>query len=130
MKKVIQDQLILQLKMVIFCGLFQLVVKLINIKKIVETKNRKYGNCKSIIIDKIINQEMAILIQNAFPTLEKYIDHVHMENGVPVKVAITLQEKILLNFENLIKKKRHGVNLFFTDIDKIKEKMLEEIDKI
>lgn len=53
-----------------------------------------------------------------------------MENGVPVKVAITLQEKILLNFENLIKKKRHGVNLFFTDIDKIKEKMLEEIDKI
>ena len=130
MKKVIQDRLILQLKMVIFCGLFQLVVKLINIKKIVETKNRKYGNCKSIIIDKIINQEMAILIQNAFPTLEKYIDHVHMENGVPVKVAITLQEKILLNFENLIKKKRHGVNLFFTDIDKIKEKMLEEIDKI
>ena len=98
-------------------------------KKIVETKIRKYGNCKSIIIDKIINQEMAILIQNAFPTLEKYVDHVHMENGVPVKVAITLQEKILLNFENLIKKKRHGVNLFFTDIDKIKEKMLEEIDK-
>ena len=79
------------------------------------------------MIDKIINKEMAILIQNAFPTLEKYIDHVHMENGAPVKVAITLQEKILFNFENLMEKKKHGVNLFFADIDKIKKKMLEEI---
>lgn len=96
-------------------------------KKIVKNKIKKYGNCKSIMIDKIINKEMAILIQNAFPTLEKYIDHVHMENGVPVKVAVTLQEKILFNFENLMKKKKHGVNLFFADIDKIKEKMLEEI---
>ncbi len=96
-------------------------------KKIVKNKIKKYGNCKSIMIDKIINKEMAILIQNAFPTLEKYIDHVHMENGAPVKVAVTLQEKILFNFENLMKKKKHGVNLFFADIDKIKEKMLEEI---
>lgn len=98
-------------------------------KKIISNKIVKYGNCKSIIIDKILKHEMVILIQNAFPTIEKYIDHVHTENGVPVKVAISLQEKIIFNFKYLLNMKKHGTNLFFTDIDKIKEKMLEELKK-
>ena len=68
-----------------------------------------------------------ILLQNAFPTLEKYIDHSHTINGAPVRVADNLKNEILENFNSLLALKKQGTNLFFTDIDKIKEKMLDEL---
>ena len=46
-------------------------------KKIIDKKIERYGFCNTIIIRKIADDDAAILIQNAFPTLEKYIDHIH-----------------------------------------------------
>lgn len=60
--------------------------------------------------------------------LEKYIDHVHTSNGAPAKVGTLLKNEILNNFKNLLKLKSRGYNVFFTDIDKIKEQMLKELD--
>ena len=94
---------------------------------IIDKKIRKYGTCKSIMIGEIANRKSAILIQNAFPTLEKYIDHPHMVDGKPLKVIDTLKEEILSDFKYLIELKKSGINLFFTDIDKIKKIMLEEL---
>ena len=76
-------------------------------KKIINNKVKKYGRCDGILIRKILGEDSAILIQNAFPTIEKYIDHVHLlNNGKPAKVIET----------------------FFTNIDKIKEEMLKELN--
>jgi len=98
-------------------------------KKIIDSKIRKYGFCDTILIDKFLGREHAILIQNAFPTLEKYIDHEHVFNGIPAKVPETIQKKILENFKKMMKLKKKGINLFFPDIDKIKKMMLEELSK-
>lgn len=96
-------------------------------KKIVDNKMKRYGRCDTILIREVLGKDTAILLQNAFPTLEKYIDHPHLlENGKPAKVVETLKEEILQNFEYLLKLKSKGVNLFFTDIDKIKEKLTEK----
>ena len=67
------------------------------------------------------------MLQNAFPTLEKYIDHVHVFNGIPAKVPEYIQKKILNSFKEMINLKKKGINLFFPDIDKIKQMMLEEL---
>ena len=96
-------------------------------QKIMEKKITKYGSCKSIMIGKIANKKSVILLQNTFPTLEKYIDHPHMVDGKPLKVIDTLKEEILSNFKYLMELKKSGRNLFFPDIDRIKEIMLEEI---
>ena len=97
-------------------------------KKIIDKKIERYGFCNTIIIRKIADEDTAILLQNAFPTLEKYIDHVHLlDNGKPAKVVESLKDEILQNFEYLLKLKSKGINLFFTDIDKIKNQMLEEL---
>ena len=96
-------------------------------QKIMEKKIIKYGNCKSIMIGEIANKKSVILLQNAFPTLEKYIDHPHTINGAPVRVADNLKDKILENFNSLLAMKTQGINLFFPEIDRIKELMLEEI---
>jgi len=67
------------------------------------------------------------LLQNAFPTLEKYIDHVHTVDGVPLSVPTDLQNEIIRLFKNMIGLKKRGTNLFFSDIDTLKQKMLDEI---
>ncbi len=98
---------------------------------IIDQKIKKYGNCKSIMIREIANQKSVILLQNAFPTLEKYIDHPHTKNGVPVKVSDNLKNEILYNFNSLLALKKQGNNLFFPNIDKIRKIMLDELkDKV
>ena len=96
-------------------------------QKIIDKKIEKYGFCNTIIIRIIADEYSAILLQNAFPTLEKYIDHVHTVNGVPLNVPTDLQNEIKSLFKNMIGLKQRGTNLFFTDIDKIKEIMLKEL---
>lgn len=98
-------------------------------KKIIDKKIEKYGVCNTILIRKVLGNEAVILIQNAFPTLEKYIDHVHIVDGKPAKVINKTCKEILENFENLIKLKKRGIDLFFTDIDKIKKQMEDELKK-
>lgn len=88
-------------------------------QKIIDKKLEKYGRCDTILIREISNKKNVILLQNAFPTLEKYIDHVHSIKGKPVKVGSILKEEILNKFNELMKLKKNGINLFFTDIDNI-----------
>lgn len=94
-------------------------------QKIVDNKMKRYGRCDTILIREILGKDAVILLQNAFPTLEKYIDHAHLlNNGKPAKVVESLKDEILQNFEYLLKLKSKGVNLFFTDIDRLKNKYL------
>lgn len=102
--------------------------KVAKYEPIIEKKIKKYGNCRSIMIREIANKKSVILLQNAFPTLEKYIDHPHIAHGKHVKVVETEKDEILSSFKYLLSLKEDGTNLFFTDIDKIKEIMLEELN--
>lgn len=95
-------------------------------QKIFDKKVEKFGFCNTIMIEEILGNKCAILFQNAFPTLKKYIDHIHTIDGHPARVPETLSKIILNNFQNLLKLKSKGINLFFADIDKIKEQMLNE----
>lgn len=97
-------------------------------QKIIDNKVKKYGRCDTILIRKILGEDSVILLQNAFPTLEKYLDHVHLlANGQPAKVIEPLKNEILEKFEYLLKLKSKGIDLFFADIDQIKNKLLEEM---
>ena len=97
---------------------------------IIQNKIKKYGSCKSILIKKIAGRKQVILIQNAFPTLEKYIQSKHTIDGRVIKISTALEREIVGDFKYLLSLKQSGNNLFFTDIDKIKIKMLEELAKI
>ena len=96
-------------------------------KNIVEKKKKKYGKCSTIIIKRIAGQDQAILLQNAFPTLEKYIKSRHTKDGIVVKISYNVQKEIINNFEYLLSLKSKGLNLFFTDIDYINNLMNEEL---
>lgn len=102
--------------------------KITKYQPIVDKKIKKYSSCRSIMIREIANKKSVILLQNAFPTLEKYIDHPHITNGRPLKVIDSLKDEILDNFNYLLALKKQGNNLFFPNIDEIKKIMLEEIE--
>ena len=104
-----------------------LSTKVSKYEKIINQKIKKYGFCNTILIRDILSKKQAILLQNAFPTLEKYITHVHMFNGIPAHVSDTLKEEILVYFKRMLNMKKNGVNLFFTDIDKLKEELNKEL---
>ena len=76
--------------------------KISKYKPIIDRKIKKYGQCKSIMICEVAGKENVVLLQNAFPTLEKYIDHAHVVNGKSVKVVENLKEEILMNFKYLL----------------------------
>lgn len=95
-------------------------------QKIIDKKIEKYGFCNTILVERIFNEDSAILLQNAFPTLEKYIDHVHTVDGKPAKVPEKLQKIILRDFQELMELHTRGIKVFFVDIDKLKKKILKE----
>ena len=99
-----------------------LSTKIEKYKTIIDKKEKKYGTCKTILIKKI-----AILIQNAFPTLEKYIQSRHTIDGKFIKISSAVEREIIDDFEYMLSLKSSGLNLFFTDIDYIKDLMLDEL---
>lgn len=105
-----------------------LSTKIEKYRTIIEKKEKKYGRCKTIIIKEIAGRNQAILIQNVFPTLEKYIQSRHTIDGKLVKVSSAVEREIINNFEYMLSLKHNGLNLFFTDIDYIKNLMLEELN--
>ena len=98
-------------------------------KKIISHKEKRFGECRTILIKKIKQQEVTILLQNAFPTIEKYISHPHIVNGEHLRVSHPIKREIIDNFHYMMSMKKEGINLFFTDIDKIKEIMEKELEK-
>ncbi len=103
-----------------------LSTKVSKYKNIVEHKVKKFGKCKTILIRKIAGREQAILLQNAFPTLERYVQNIHMIDGKIIKVSTYVQKEIVSDLKYLLLLKNRGLNLFFTDIDTIKKIILEE----
>ncbi len=104
-----------------------LSTKIEKYSRIIENKKKKYGSCKTILIRKIAGHEQVILIQNAFPTLEKYVQSKHTIDGRFIKISTLVEREIINDFKYMLSLKSNGLNLFFTDIDEIKQIMLEEL---
>ena len=78
-------------------------------KPIIENKKKKFGSCKTIIIKKIGGKEQVILIQNAFPTIEKYIKNIHKIDGRIIKVSTLVEREIISSFEYILSLKKNGL---------------------
>jgi len=81
-------------------------------------KIKKYKRCSTILIEKIGGNTSAILIQNAFPTLDKYIDHIHTSNNTSIKVTNAIKDKILKNFIfSMNQYKTFNKNIFLSNME-------------
>ena len=98
-------------------------------KGIIEKKIKKYGKCNTIIIGKFAGKKNAFLIQNTFPIIEKYLDHVHTIQGQPITVHKELNKILTKSLQDVLAMYDSGVNLVFTNIKDIRRIMEEELGR-
>ena len=98
-------------------------------RKIIEKKMKRYGKCNTIIIGKFAGRENAFLIQNAFPIISSYLDHVHTVENEPVTIHSKLERELSVNLREVLAMYRRGIRLIFPDIEGIQRKMEEELKK-
>lgn len=65
-------------------------------------------------------RENAFLIQNIFPVIEKYFDHIHTVQDQPVTIHKKLNKLLVENLNEVLAMYNRGVRLTFTDIRTIK----------
>ena len=87
----------------------------------------KYGKCLKIVIGEYAQRDSAFLLQNMFPILPKYIDHVHIVRQNVVPVNSRLQRTISQNFRELLRLQQRGVCVVFPDINRLERLMLDEL---
>ncbi|WP_235417745.1 type III toxin-antitoxin system CptIN family toxin [Faecalicatena contorta] len=88
---------------------------------------KRYGKCNTIIIGKFAGKDNAFLIQNAFPIIEKYFDHIHTVEGKPVSIHNKLNRELTVNLREVLAMYRQGIRLIFPDIEYIQRKMEDEL---
>lgn len=98
-------------------------------KKIRDEKIKKYGSCDTILIRKFLGKESVFLLQNMFPTIEKFVDHSHIVNGEETKVINQIAVDIEKVFNKLMRLTELGKKVIFTDVENDIKIMLEELKK-
>lgn len=89
-------------------------------KGIIEKKKKRYGKCNTIVIGLFAGKENAFLIQNAFPVIEKYFDHIHTIQEQPVTIHKKLDKLLVENLNEVLAMYNRGIKLTFTDIATIR----------
>uniref|UniRef100_UPI0040256BF4 hypothetical protein n=1 Tax=Roseburia inulinivorans TaxID=360807 RepID=UPI0040256BF4 len=83
----------------------------------------------TIVIGLFAGKENAFLIQNAFPVIEKYFDHIHAIQEQPVAIHKKLNKVLVENLNEVLAMYNRGIKLTFTDIKAIRDIMEEELEK-
>lgn len=73
---------------------------------------------------KVLGKEKAFLIQNIFPTTEKYIESVYKSKESDVEINETLKKEVINVSMNVIKLAKKGINIPFYDILEMKNILL------
>ena len=98
-------------------------------KGIIEKKKKRYGKCTTIVIGLFAGKENTFLIQNAFPVIEKYFEHVHTIQEQPVTIHKKLDKLRVKNLNEVLAMYNRGIKLTFTDITAIRTIMEKELEK-
>lgn len=82
-------------------------------KAIVKDKIKKYKKCDTIVIGNYKGRDHAFLIQNMFPIISKYIDHIDTVNGKALQVPSETRRQILDKVNRIfkLKTKRNKPNI-------------------
>ena len=67
------------------------------------------------------------MIQNAFPIIEKYLDHVHTIQGKPIMVHKELNKSLVKNLQDVLAMYDLGVKLLFPNVEEIRNIMEQEL---
>lgn len=96
--------------------------KLYNIKKI------KNGNkpIYNFVFGNVLGKKAVFLIQNIFPTKEKYIEKKYVNSNIDVEIPTSVRDKIIVTSFRVIELAERGINIPFYNIVEMKKRLLDE----
>lgn len=96
-------------------------------KNIYETKKTK--NAKrpiyNFVFGNVLGKKAVFLIQNIFPTVEKYIDSKYVNSNKDVDISKKMKENVVITSLRVIELAKKGVNIPFYNIMEMKEMLLK-----
>jgi len=104
-----------------------LSTQLAKYERVYQQKVAKYGSCITIVFGKYDGRDAAFLLQNMFPIIESYIDHVHTRNGNPIPVHPSIQTSVEKSLKQILYIVKKYPSIVFTDVSRLESMMLAEL---
>lgn len=95
-------------------------------KKIYEDKKLKNGNkpVYNFVFGKVLGKKAVFLIQNIFPTIEKYIEEKYRNANKDVEIPTIVKDEIIRTSLRVVRLAEDGINIPFYDIIEMKNILL------
>ena len=91
-------------------------------KELYETKKNKSGKrpVYNFVFGNVLGKKAVFLIQNIFPTTEKYIENKYVNSNIDVEIPTTVRDNVIITSLRVVELAERGINIPFYDIVKMK----------
>lgn len=95
-------------------------------KKLYENKKIKSGKkpIYNFVFGNVLGKKAVFLVQNIFPTTEKYIDKKYVNSNKDVEIPKTLKNNVIVTALRVVELADRGINVPFYDIVKMRDILL------
>ena len=98
-------------------------------KKIYNSKIKRKKVVDNFVFGEVLGNEKVFLIQNIFPTTEKFIENKYRSKNKDVRISDNLQDEVIRVSKKVIELSKIGINVPFYDINKMKRILIEKYVK-
>ena len=97
-------------------------------KKIYDSKKLKSGNrpVYNFVFGNVLGKKAVFLIQNIFPTTEKYIEEKYTNSNKDVEIPTVVKDEIIRTSLRVVRLAEDGTNIPFYDIIEMKNLLLKQ----
>lgn len=93
-------------------------------KKILEHKKQKQHKIYNFVFGEVVGKKAVFLIQNLFPTTERYILEKYTTENKDVEIPLRVKKKVIAYSRQVINMAEHGINIPFYNIIEMKDILL------
>ena len=79
------------------------------------------------VFGEVLGKKSVFLIQNMFPTTEKYILSKYITENVDVEITEKVKKKIIAYSRQVIKMEQKGIQIAFNNLSEMKELLLNSL---
>ncbi len=99
-------------------------------KEIYENKKLKSGNrpVYNFVFGKVLGKNSVFLIQNIFPTTEKYIEKKYTNSNIDVEIPTTEKNNVIVTSFRVVQLAERGINIPFYNIIEMRDILLKDTD--
>lgn len=96
--------------------------------KLYENKKIKAGKrpVYNFVFGNVLGKKAVFLIQNIFPTTEKYIEEKYINSNIDVEIPVIVKDEIIRVSMRVVRLAEDGINIPFYDVIKMKNILLKK----